>query len=332
MKARFLVLAAPALLVSAFLNSGLLSGPGMSRSKAKAAEDGRPSYSRPNTAEAHIAQEERPNGRDPQAESRLGVLFGAAKTLAEGAARVAADGADEGEVKKLIETAADGVRAGLAVADEALPPLNPKDAKEFGDSFRESLLAEHKPIADRKTKDLIMPIWTAVLQASKQPADSVTLTLLEDKENNAFAFVGRNIVVNRGFVAFASECAHTKDVIRFTLAHELGHIVHGHTDTLFRRMMAADKVVPGGGVAPLVVETIIRQTPISQAAEREADCFARSLHIANGWSLDGGKEFFTRVQSMKARSDSGMAIDSLFGSHPDEKRRLESVESGDGCN
>jgi predicted Zn-dependent protease len=258
-------------------------------------------------------------------------LFGAAKKVVDGAARVAADGTDEAEIKSLIETTADGVRAGLAVADEALPPLNPKDAKAFGDSFRQSLLAEHKPIADRKTKDLIMPIWTAVLRASKQPDDSVTLTLLEDKENNAFAFVGRNIVVNRGFVAFASECTHAKEVIRFTLAHELGHIVHGHTDSLFRRMMAADKVVHGGGVAPLVVETIIRQTPISQAAERQADCFARRLHIDNGWSLEGGKEFFTRVQSMSARSDSGMAIDSLFGSHPNEKRRLELLENGVGC-
>lgn len=261
----------------------------------------------------------------------LGSLFGTALRVVDKAAQVAADGADEKSLQDLIETSADGIRAGLDVADDVLPPLDSNVAKSFGDTFRDSVLASHKRITDQDAVDLVIPIWTEVMVASGERPGSVTITLVEDPEMNAFAFVGRNVVVNRGFIDFARKCTRTKDVIRFTLAHELGHIVCGHTDALFRRLAAADKIAPGAGVAPVIVESIVKQTPISQAAEREADCFARKLHVANNWSLDGAKEFFARVQQISGRPSSGVAIESLFGSHPDEKRRLELLENGSGC-
>jgi hypothetical protein len=268
---------------------------------------------------------------DSQGNDPLGALFGAAVRVADRAAQVATSGGDEQSLQGVIEAAADGVRAGLNVADEALPPLDPKVAKEFGDEFRSSVVSEHGRVAARQSVDLVMPIWDEVVRASRESPGSLTITLVDDSDINAYAFVGRNVVVNQGFIEFAKSCKNTKDVIRFTLAHELGHIVCGHTDSLFRRLVAAEQIVPGAGVAPALVESIIKQTPISQAAEREADCFARRLHLANDWSLAGGREFFTRVQRMSGRPSSGVAIESLFGSHPDESRRLQLLESGSGC-
>lgn len=265
------------------------------------------------------------------ADDPLGSLFGAALRVADQAAQVATTGADEKSLQGFIEAAADGVRAGLDVADETLPPLAPGVAKEFGDDFRSSVVSEHGRITDSKAIDLVMPIWNEVVLASRERPDSLTITLVDDPAINAFAFVGRNVVVNRGFIDFAMKCSRTKDVIRFALAHELGHIVCRHTDTLFRRLLAAEQIVPGAGVAPAIIESIVKQTPISQAAEREADCFARRMHLANGWSLEGGREFFTRAQRMSGRSSSGLAIESLFGSHPNESRRLELLETGSGC-
>lgn len=261
----------------------------------------------------------------------LGALLGATKRIAEQASRTAAGNVHDRSVQELIDSAADGVRAGLAIADDKLPPLDAKTAKAFGVTFRESLLASHKRITDRETIGLVMPIWEEVIQASTMPANSVTLTLVEDPEINAFAFVGKNVVVNRGFITFAAECARTREIVRFALAHELGHIACGHTDTLFRRMAAADRIAPGASLGPEIIEMVIKQTPINQSSEREADCFARQMHLEKGWSLDGGKEFLTRVQLMAERPAYGAAIVSLFASHPDEKRRLELLESGDGC-
>lgn len=265
-------------------------------------------------------------GNDP-----FGALFGAALRVADQAAQVATSGGDEQSLQGFIEAAADGVRAGLNVTDEALPPLDPKVAKEFGDEFRSSVVSEHGRVAARQSLDLVMPIWDEVVRASGESSGSLTITVVDDADINAYAFVGRNVVVNQGFIGFAKNCKNTKDVIRFMLAHELGHIVCGHTDSLFRRLVAAEQIVPGAGVAPAIIESIIKQTPISQAAEREADCFARRLHLANDWSLEGGREFFTRVQRMSGRPSSGVAIESLFGSHPDESRRLQLLESGSGC-
>jgi predicted Zn-dependent protease len=261
----------------------------------------------------------------------LGTLLGTARRVTEQVSRAATGSADEASVQDLIEAAADGVRVGLAAADEALPLLNANVARKFGDTFRESLLSSRKRITDRRTIDLVKPIWEEVLKAAKADGGGVTITLVEDPELNAFAFVGQNIVLNRGFITFALTCENKHEVIRFALAHELGHIACGHTDTLFRRMVAADKLVPGASVGPAVIEVIVKQTPVNQASEREADCFARNLHLENGWSLAGGKEFLTRVQAMSDRPESGKAIVSLFASHPDEARRLQLLESGKGC-
>jgi predicted Zn-dependent protease len=308
----------------------LVSQSGFSPTATRAVEnDAKPATRSPSqpgaSDDAQQGNEEAPEG------GPLGALFGVAKRVAEQASRTAAGNLDDTSIQELIDTAADGVRNGLSVADDALPPLDEKTAQSFGDKFRKTLLSSHKRITDKRTISLVMPIWEEVIRASTLPANSVTITLIEDSEINAFAFVGKNVVMNRGFITFATKCTRTHEVIRFALAHELGHIACGHTDTLFRRMQAADKITPGASLGPEIVEMVIKQTPINQASEREADCFAREMHAEKGWSLEGGKEFLTRVQSMGERPASGVAIESLFASHPDEKRRLELLESGAGC-
>ena len=277
------------------------------------------------------AEEGGPPRDTPQRDDPLSTLFGAALRVADKAGQVAIGNADDASVMELIEATADGMREGLNAADDLLPRLDPDVAKEFGNAFRSSVLSDHTRIVDRRLIGLVMPVWDEVVLASRERPGSLTITLVDNPDVNAFAFVGRNVVVNRGFIDFAVECSRTKDVIRFVLAHELGHIICGHTDRLFRRMVAADQIVPGAGVAPAIIESIVKQTPISQAAEREADCFARRMHVDNGWTLDGGREFFTRVQRMKGRPSSSSAIESLLGSHPDESRRLQLLETGSGC-
>jgi hypothetical protein len=271
------------------------------------------------------------SGGEVMSNDPLGTLFGAAVRVADRAAQVASAGGDDKAIQALIEVTADGFRSGIDVADTLLPPLDPSVAREFGRVFRDDLLAKHRRLADTRAEKIILPVWKEVVQATGEAPETLTITLIDDLAMNAFAFVGRNVVVNKGFVDFAARCDRPTDVVRFALAHELGHIICGHTDTLLRRVVAVEQFVPGAGIAPAIAESIVKQTPISQAAEREADCFARSLLLKNGWTLDGGKEFFERVQRMSGRPSSVSSIDSLFGSHPDEKRRVDLLESGDGC-
>lgn len=261
----------------------------------------------------------------------LGLLFGTARVVVEEAGKVATSRDGDDSPAAAIEKVADAIRNGLSTADSMLPPLDPKLAKQFGDSFRQTVLKDHRRTTDRKMINFVIPIWREVVRASHIPQQQLTITLVEDPEVNAFAFVGKNVVVNRGLVKFANDCAQPGEILRFMLAHELGHIVHQHTDVLFRRMVAADQIIPGARVAPAVVQMLVKQTPINQSAEREADCYARKIHLQEGWSLDGGKEFFERILQLQKPASSGGAIDSLFASHPDNRRRLELLESGDGC-
>ena len=261
----------------------------------------------------------------------LGALFETAETVAEQAASLTNKVDGNSSSTELIEALSDTARSGLSVADDMLPPLNPQQSKDFGDSFRKTLLASNSRITDRPTLAFIMPIWREVVTASGIPLRNLTFTLIEIPEVNAFAFVGNNVVLNRGLIRFAQKCDHPKEVIRFVLSHELGHVVHHHTDVLFRRMVAAESFVPGAGIAPSIIQAIVKQTPINQSAEREADCYARKLHVQEGWTLEGGREFFKYAGAMEHRPKSGRAVVSLFASHPDNERRIELLDSGSDC-
>ena len=239
---------------------------------------------------------------------------------------------DDLSIPTLIEGSADRVRAGLDVIDGALPSLEPEEASEIGGKFRDSLIARHGVITDKLSLDLVMPIWKEVTRASRQRPNSLKITLLDDSDINAFAFVGRNVVVNRGFIEYAKDCNHTKDMIRFVLGHEIGHVVLGHTDTPVRRHLAAESYLPGAGLATKLIEKIIKQTPFNQSQERAADCYSRELLMANNWSLVGGIEFFKNTHQRSDTSRSERVIESLFSSHPDSDRRIKLLESGSNCN
>ena len=268
--------------------------------------------------------------------SPLGGLFDAATKVLSGGKGAAKEKSDDDTTENeslvdLLDTATDGIKKVLDGADNTLPALDPADARKYGDSHRKTAIEEYGVITDKHTIALILPLWNDVATAAKEPPKTLTLTLLNDPENNAYAFVGRNIAVNQGFLDFAKSCSHTKDVIRFALAHELGHIVKGHTESMFRRMHAADKIASGASAAPAMVELLIKQTPINQASEREADCFAYTLHKDNGWSLTGGKELFEKFAKMQADREEDHGASCLFSSHPDHARRIKLLETGTGC-
>ena len=273
---------------------------------------------------------------DTRGQSPLGGLFDAATQVLSGGKDADKEKSDDDTTGNdglvdLLDSATDGIKKVLDTADNALPSLDPSTAREYGASYRKTSIEKHGVIKDKPTIAIIVPLWNDVVKAAKEPPETLTLTLLDDPENNAYAFVGRNITVNRGFLDFAKSCAHTKDVIRFALAHELGHIVKGHTDGMFRRMHAADKIVSGASVAPAMIESVIKQTPINHAMEREADCFAYAIHKDNGWSPEGGKELFSRLAKMQSKPGKEDGLSCLFSSHPDSVRRIKLLETGTGC-
>jgi len=279
-------------------------------------------------------------GKKPQAPSEpdnqnpLGDLFGAAtKVLTDvtKSARPSGDALDATPLDAIIRTAGDGIDAALAQVDDRLPQLDPEVARKYGNDFRKATISQYGIVSDKRLVGLVVKLWEQVVRAANEKPASLTLTIVEDRENNAYAFVGRNIVVNRGFIDFAQSCVHTDDMIRFALAHELAHIVLHHTDRAFQRKHAAEAIVPGSGFAPAMIEQLVKQTPINQASERAADCFAFRVLTAGKWSLKGGQELFTQMLKLQGPTAADKGLNCLFASHPDEKQRIKMLDDGAGC-
>ena len=274
----------------------------------------------------------RPSKTDALVAEGVGLFSDLSETLRRGGSgKQATLGSDSTDPIKLAAKAAgDALYVAGNIVDDSLPPLTPATSKEFGDLHREALINEHGVLTDRQSLELVNGVWQQVLKATHQNPERYTLTLIRCDEINAYAFVGGNVVVTKGFLEFANSCKFPAPVLRFALSHEMAHLRLGHTDSLFRRMIAADRIVPGSRVAPEVVATIIKQTPINQAAEQAADCFARRLHLEQNWPLSGGEEFFSRVGSGQPPvADNGLSC--LFRSHPGDEDRLKAFRTGKGC-
>jgi Zn-dependent protease with chaperone function len=241
-------------------------------------------------------------------------------------------------------------RAAKGVVDDAvpLPELTAKERKELGDRHREQVLKEHRPVRDEKVQTRIRKIVDGLLKADGRKTKDFTVNVVQDSVNNAYAFVGGNIIVNEGFLAFAGT---DDEMIHYVLGHEIGHVVKGHVDMPFRRQKMAGGL-PGGSMAADAVSAVLANSAYSQGQEEDADCFSVELLRKMRISTAGGVRFFNRLNQQgggkgpddgkdedakeeppaddESADDGGRAVGALFGSHPDHDRRIELLTNGCG--
>jgi Zn-dependent protease with chaperone function len=228
---------------------------------------------------------------------------------------------------------ADVVRAGAAIGQAVesivpLPDLPPETAERLGNTLLEDICKEHKPIKQGPTVSRFRKMIEDICVAAGIDKRTIKLTVVEDDELQAYAFVGGNIVVNTGFVDFAAGDA---DMERFVIGHELGHIALGHVDVPFRRALLAGTLLPGGGAVADQLSLLIKESPLNQADEEAADCFIVKLMKTRKWSTEGGVRFFDRVKKQSATSEQAESfetMEALFGSHPDHARRIDLIQHG----
>lgn len=221
----------------------------------------------------------------------------------------------------------DVTKSAVGMIDEALPELPPEKARELGDKHLRAVLEEHRACKDTTRTTRVRRLADDVIRAAGRSPRDFTLTVVEDEENNAYAFVGNNIVVNTGFLNYA---ATDDDMIVFVLAHELGHIIEGHVELPFRRMLVTEGLAGLGAVADDAIVTILKNSPYNQAQEEDADCFAVKLLGRMGKSTAGGVRFF-RKRAGDGAAEKGrdeMTVPDLFSSHPDDERRIELLTGG----
>lgn len=140
---------------------------------------------------------------------------------------------DQTIINRIITTASDGFHETLNTADGLLPDLPPGVATKTGSAYREHLVQLHGQQFDPAFKSLIEKEWQGLIGVAEGRPEHYTLTLLNSPEVNAFAFIGHNVAVTAGFTRVLRDCESPDLVLRFVLAHELGHINLGHTERIF---------------------------------------------------------------------------------------------------
>lgn len=229
-------------------------------------------------------------------------------------------------------TSADDILIGLGkIARQAevqvlpLPALPEDDAKRYGDDIREQLTKDHPASRDRALVQRLTRMVHQIVVAMEERPDRFTVTVVEDEEINAFAFVGRNIGINTGFVEFAAGDA---EMEQFVLAHEVGHIVLGHTDIAFRRAMLSESILPGSSLGTMMLQSLANQTAYGQSDEADADCFAVRCLKKIGSSPRGAVRFFDKLrQRSGSAEEEDSAIHALFRDHPSDSTRIRRIEN-----
>ncbi len=124
------------------------------------------------------------------------------------------------------------------------------------------------------------------------------------------------------------------DELMGVIGHEIGHVLKHHSKNAFRTQLLSDALNDGisstGGVAAKLTDSqlgALGQSLInakySQKQESEADDSGYDFLKANGRNPWGIVMSFEKLQSLEGGNTQASAIQKMFSSHPDTKKRIE---------
>lgn len=187
-----------------------------------------------------------------------------------------------------------------------------------------------------KSTPLTHPRLVPVLERLGKAMDlpPVRAHVYEVAQVNGLAAPDGRIFLTRGFLDKLDEGKVTEAELASVVAHELGHVAHGHTK---RRLvdfagknairMALGTVLGrflpgiGGWIANLVTAAIVAR--LSREDEYEADAFASALMIKAGLGTEPQKSLFRKLEGLAGGRST--APDWLM-SHPPTARRIAAIE------
>ena len=201
--------------------------------------------------------------------------------------------------------------------------------------------ADASVLRDSETELLFKDIARPLIIADKLDPRSVNVVLLNDSEINAFVDRGQTVYIQSGLIQAVDNVNQLQGVI----AHELGHVVGGHSIRLQQGMkqatgitiatmvLGALAIAAGAGDAGMGIMAAGQQAALGQflaftrTQEASADQSAvKSLHAA-GISGKGMLQFFAKLQNQEYRL-AIYAKDSYDRTHPLDSERIQALEQG----
>lgn len=155
---------------------------------------------------------------------------------------------------------------------------------------------------------------------------------------NGLAAPDGRIFLTRGFIRKLDACHVTAEELASVVAHELGHVAHGHTrrrmvdfagQNVIRMVLVGvlGRFIPfvGAWIANLVSSAIAAR--LSQQDEYEADAFASALLVKAGIGTGPQKSLFAKLEALTGAGRGGAPAWLL--SHPHTDKRIAAIQANE---
>jgi predicted Zn-dependent protease len=195
-------------------------------------------------------------------------------------------------------------------------------------------------LRDSETEKLLKDMVNPLVVAAGLPKDSVDVYVLNDSSVNAMTAGGQVIFVNSGLINAADNANQVQGV----LAHELGHIVAGHSLGIQNGVSKANKIsilslllgvaaaVAGAGEAGMAALSMGQQAAygnlmaFSRVQEGTADASGAAYLSKAGISGKGILDFLGKIQNLEFRYGVPHDEDASFASnHPLTGERISTL-------
>lgn len=174
---------------------------------------------------------------------------------------------------------------------------------------------------------LIQKIGKKLSQRVTNKLRKFNFEIITEGPPNAFALAGGFVFVTRSMLDL---CNRNEDELAFIIAHEMGHIIRGHSIDRIVRSTAfsvLSKRLPGvGAIGSWLRGTGLKllESAYSQQNEFTADELGTRLAIAGGFDKGACEKLLTRL----ARTSKGPDTESLakyFSTHPPFSERIANI-------
>jgi len=196
-----------------------------------------------------------------------------------------------------------------------------------------------KAMLDAQSQPLTDPAITALADRMARALNlpQIKVHVFEVEPVNGLAAPDGRIFLTRGFLNRKMRGEVTAEELASVIAHELGHVAHGH---LRRRMIdftgqnavfvmlsaVLNRFLPGIGVWIARMISTALMAGLSRRDEFEADTYATALLIKSGIGTAPQKSLFRKLEALTTRA-SGMPAWLL--SHPSSADRIRAIEANE---
>lgn len=180
-------------------------------------------------------------------------------------------------------------------------------------SFSSPSFAQVDSTGQVKVREILDKFITSL---GKNP-EKYTITVEKSDVLNAYATVGKRIVVNSGLI----KTLMSESGLAFVIAHELGHIEKTHVLHSFVRdhVFSAVKYFFFRNSAIYDGVNYMHSLYYNRDAERDADLFAEEMINKFYCNIPGKLEFFESV----AKNQHAFKVSEYFSTHPLPQSRLD---------